>query len=122
MNREQKRAYIKKAKKKGVPQKMAEAHAEIMDISDGKIIEPQDIQEGEKVRLNLENIKTRKNYDKMTDKYKLFVETNANTIFTAHLERPTLISFVEKPSWLFYSGDLIKLGEGESNVSHKDTV
>lgn len=111
MNREQKRAFVKKAQKKGVSKKTAEAYAEIMDMGDRKIIEPQDIQEGEKVRLNLENIKTRQNYGHMTDKYKAFVETNIDTVFTAHIERPTLISFVEEPSWLFYSGDLIKIGE-----------
>lgn len=122
MNREQKRAYIKKAKKKGISQKMAETYTDIMDIGDGKIIEPQDIQEGDKVRLNLENIQARNSYDKMTDKYKSFVESNANMVFTAHLERPTLISFAEDSSWLFYSGDLIKLGEGESNVSHKSAI
>ena len=109
MNREQKRAFVKKAQMKGVSKKTVEAYAEIMDMGDGTIIEPQDIQEGESVKLNLENIKNRRNYENMSDKYKSFVETNADKIFTAHLERPTLVSFVEEPSWLFYSGDLIKV-------------
>lgn len=114
MNREQKRAFVKKAQKKGVSKKTAEAYAEIMDMGDGKVIEPQDIQEGEKVKLNSEIIKARRNYENMSDKYKSFIEANADKVFTAHLERPTLISFVEEPSWLFYSGDLIKV-EGDDN-------
>lgn len=116
MNREQKRAFVKKAQRKGVSKKTAEAYAEIMDMGDGKVIEPQDIQEGERVKVNLEIIKARKNFENMNDKYKSFVETNSDKVYTAHLERPTLISFVEEPSWLFYSGDLIRVGRCDDNV------
>ena len=106
MNREQKRAFVKKAKKRGVSANAAKAYAEI--ISNGA---KQDIAEDEKVRLNIETIKARQNYEKMSDKYKEFVDTNADTIFTAHIERPTLISLKEEPKWLFWCGDLIKMKE-----------
>ena len=109
MNREQKRNFVKKAKKRGVNADEAKAYAEIISGGAGTPTPSQDITEGEKVRLNLENIKARKNYKIMSEKYKEFVETNAETVFTAHVERPTLISLSEEPRWLFWCGDLIKV-------------
>lgn len=113
MNREQKRAFVKRAKKKGVGTEAAKAYAEIISNGSGKPTPPQDIVEGEKIKLNLKNITSRANYDNMSDKYKIFVNENENTIFTAHVEKPNLISFAEEPKWLFWSGDLIKVSEEE---------
>lgn len=109
MNREQKRNFVKKAKKRGINSDTAKAYAEIMSSGSGEPTPPQDFSEGENVKLNLENIKSRKNYERMTDNYKAFVEANEDTVFTAHVERPNLISFVEEPKWLFWSGDLVKV-------------
>lgn len=111
MNREQKRAFVKKAKKKGVGTDAAKAYAEIISSGAGEPSPKQEIVEAERVRLNIENLKARQNYERMSDKYKEFVETNANTIFTAHVEKPTLISLKEEPKWLFWCGDLIKVKE-----------
>lgn len=113
MNRKQRRDFLKKAQKKGVNKDIAEVYAEIFSNGAGTPTPPQDIAEGEKVKLNLESIKARKNYERMTEGYKEFVNVNADTIFTAHVERPTLISFSEEPKWLFWSGDLIKAKDGE---------
>lgn len=111
MNREQKRAFVKKAKKRGVSANAAKAYVEIISNGAGQTTPKQDIAEDEKVKLNIETIKARQNYEKMSDKYKEFVDTNADTIFTAHIERPTLISLKEEPKWLFWCGDLIKMKE-----------
>ena len=117
MNREQKRAFVKKSKKRGVSADAAKAYAEIISNGAGKTSPKQDIVEGEKVKLNIETIKARQNYEKMSDKYKEFVDSNADTVFTAHVERPTLISLKEEPKWLFWCGDLIKvIGGGEEDV------
>lgn len=109
MNREQKRAFVKRAQKKGIDKDSAKAYAEIISSGSGTPSPPQDIAEGEKVKLDIEKIKGRKNYERMSDKYKEFVMANPDTIFTAHVERPSLISLVEEPKWLFWCGDLIKL-------------
>lgn len=111
MNREQKRAFVKKAKKKGVGANEAKAYAEIISHGTGTHTPPQDIVEDEKVKLNIESIKARQNYERMSDKYKEFVNSNADTVFTAHVEQPTLISLKEEPRWLFWSGDLIRVEE-----------
>lgn len=111
MNREQKRAFVKKAKKRSVSANAAKAYAEIISNGAGQTAPKQDIAEDEKVKLNIETIKARQNYEKMSNKYKEFVDTNADTIFTAHIERPTLISLKEEPKWLFWCGDLIKMKE-----------
>lgn len=47
----------------------------------------------------------------MNPKYKEFVEANADTVFTAHLEKDTLVSLKEQPEWIFWSGNLIRIKE-----------
>lgn len=42
----------------------------------------------------------------MAEAYKSFVEDNESVVFTAHVEKPNMISFLEEPRWLFWSGDL----------------
>jgi hypothetical protein len=113
MNREQKRAFVKRAKKRGTDEKAAKAYAEIISNGAGKTSPKQDIVEDEKVKLNVENLKARQNYARMSDTYKEFIDANIDTVFTAHVERPTLISLKEEPKWLFWCGDLIKVKEEE---------
>lgn len=117
MNREQRRAFVKNAKSKGVSQKAAEAYAAILDRGVGKVTPAQTIEEGEQVMLNLDTLKARQNYERMSELYKQFVEESSSKVFTAHVERPNLISLKEEPKWLFWSGDLIKCSTTESEVS-----
>lgn len=81
----------------------------IVNEGSGTPSPPQEIAEGDKVRLNIELVKTRKNYSRMAEGYKKFVEQNDGTVFTAHVERENMISMAEEPRWLFWSGDLIKV-------------
>lgn len=118
MNREQRRAFVKKAKSKGISEKAAEAYAAILDKGVGKVTPSQPIDEDEQVMLNVEAIKARQNYGRMSDFYKQFVEESSGKVFTAHVERPNLISLKEEPQWLFWSGDLIKCSTIESEVSN----
>jgi len=113
MNREQKRKFVKDAKKRGVKETEAKAYAEIISSGSGKNTKAQEIKEDEKVKLNLEAIKARKNYERLSPKYKEFVESNEDTVFLAHVERPNIISMKdeENKQWLFWSGDLIKVGD-----------
>lgn len=123
MNREQKRSLERRLRKKGHSKESAAEYVEsaatldtIIRTGSGIVSPPKKISEGDKVMLNLERIKSRKNYDKMSDGYKSFVEGNADAVFTAHVERPNTISMVEEPRWLFWSGDLDLITEvaGES--------
>lgn len=104
MNREQKRNFVKRAAKKGMDKKLAKTFAESIGSFHS---DPQDIEEGAKVKINLDLIKSRKNYENMSEKYKEFVESSADQVFTAHVEKRNLVSFVEEPKWLFWSGDLL---------------
>lgn len=109
MNREQKRKFVKDAKKKGVKESEAKAYAEIISNGAGRNTDAQVISEDEKVMLDINAITSRKNYERMSDKYKEFVNGNSDKVFTAHVEHQNLISFKEEPRWLFWSGDLIKV-------------
>lgn len=108
MNREQKRRFIKNAAKNGMTKERAKAYAEISSGT-GEHTEAQQFEEGDKLMLNVPVIKARKNYPIMNASYKEFVESSEGTIFTAHKENDNLISLVEEPKWLFWSGDLIKV-------------
>lgn len=111
MNRQQKRTFVKKAQSKGISKNVAEAYLAIKEAGLDKVSLPKQFQEGDKVKLDVEKITQRKDYEKMNPRYKEFVESNADTVFTAHLERETLISLAEQPEWLFWSGSLIKVKE-----------
>lgn len=75
---------------------------------------PEEIGEGDKVRLNVTRIKSRKGYAKLTEAYKAFVDVSKDEVFTAHVEMKNMVSFVEEPRWLFWSGDLVKVTPGEA--------
>ena len=78
------------------------------------------LKEGEKVRLNIKEIKTHPDWHKKTEKYKDFVENNSNTIFTvkyddAFQDPPTLVCLVEdEEKWLWYEGYLIRINDDKS--------
>ena len=77
----------------------------------GETTRPQKFNEDDKFMLDIEKIKSRKNYNRMTDNYKRFVNENADTVLTAHVESRGLISAKEEPVWLFWSGDLLRVVE-----------
>lgn len=73
---------------------------------------PGEFYEDDPVVLNTEKIRSAKGYQELQEKYRQFVEENEGTVFTAHIERPTLVSFKEDPTWWFYSGDLLPAKKG----------
>lgn len=95
----------------GISKGDAEKYVFIVNEGSGTPSPPQEIAEGGKVRLNIELIKARKNYPRMAEGYKKFVEQNGSTVFTAHVERENMISMVEEPRWVFWSGDLIRVDD-----------
>lgn len=116
MNREQRRAVEKKARKNGMSKELAKTYAAIASGT-GEHTKRQDFEEGEAVQLNVPVIKARKNYERMSPAYKEFVERNEGVVFHAHIERQTLVSLLEEPKWWFWSVDLIKVkNEGEEEV------
>lgn len=114
MNRDQRRAMEKALRKKGLSKENAKAYVQIMNNADairlggaGEISPPKHIEEGDKIRLDISRVKARKNYGRMAQGYRDFVESAGDTVFTAHVERENMISLTEDPRWLFWSGDLI---------------
>lgn len=111
MNRKTRRNFVKKARKKGISKNTAEAYIAIKEAGLDKLSLPKRFNEGDMVRIDVEKIMSRKDYERLNPKYREFIESNRDSVFTAHLERDTLISFVEHPEWLFWSGILIKVEE-----------
>ena len=70
------------------------------------------IKEGDKVKLDIKSIMSHPNYDRLTDKYRSYVLTNANKIFTVTYEKrmgenPDLVTFKEDNTWIWREEDLI---------------
>ncbi len=63
--------------------------------------------------MNVERIITRKDYPRMQEEYRQFVESNRNKIFIAHPRREksdgfsALIELEGVDKWLFWYGDLL---------------
>lgn len=61
--------------------------AEILVNSVGYVYSPpQNISEGDRVKINIDLIKGRKNYDRMSSKYRGFVENSEGVIFLLMLK------------------------------------
>ena len=110
MNREQRRKMVKTAVKNGVKKEYAKAYSDISKGT-GNHTEAKEFEEDDRLMLDIDAIKSRKNYPIMNPKYKQFVEESGGKVFTAHKENNNLISLKEEPEWLFWSGDLIKVDD-----------
>ena len=108
----------KALRKKGISKDDAKAYVQVMNNADairlggvGETTPPKHIEEGDKICLDIEKVKARKNYARMAQGYRDFVEAAGDTVFTAHVEHENMISLSEEPRWLFWSGDLVKKEE-----------
>ena len=110
MNREQRRTYEKKLRAKGVSKSDAENIVALKQKLDS--VEP--LPEGQRVRLNIKSIMEHPDYERLTDRYKQFVQDNKDNVFTVeydpqHLKNPTLVCLKEDPTpvkWIWWVGDL----------------
>lgn len=118
MNREQKRNYIKIAKKKGIGEEYARAYIALKESEESDmVISSEDIKniifdrkaikDGDKVLINVDKITSNKNYSKMLEEYREFIENSNGVIYTAKVEKEHFVSLEENPKWLFFAEDLI---------------
>lgn len=123
MNREERRAAVKKLTKKGLTKERAITFVKRMDSI---TTNPITAWEGEKVTLDYNRIISYPDWKQMREDYRNWVTEHKNDIFTVEFdslkkERQTtdynsLVQFVEdetKPKWLFWAGDLIPV-EGQT--------
>jgi len=79
------------------------------------------LKDGDKVLLDIEKIKARKDYYKTQSEYQSFVEQNKGIVFTARPYRKyndgfsVMVELKEEPRWLFWYGDLIRITDGGKN-------
>lgn len=110
MNRKQKRRLIAKPNL----YERVKSFADLYALFHSKGIEIPAIKDGDKIKLNLESIRSHPDYPSLSAKYTQFVENNADTVFTAKVEHggyiDGMISLQEdQTGWLFWAGDLLKL-------------
>jgi len=78
------------------------------------------LQDGDRVRLKVQQIKRRKNWPRMNEKYKEFIEGSKDKIFTVKLKDGAvrgvsyrLATLVEEPMWYFWQEDLMLVKDEE---------
>lgn len=123
MNREQRRSKPKKVDKHSDKKiKAFESMWKAAMNSLSKHTDRQDFKDGDRVMMNVDAIKARPNYGKMNQRYRDFVENNAETVFTVEIEHEngSLIRFKEEPTWLFWGGDLLSIKDSGGNAVDKD--
>ena len=68
------------------------------------------LENGDRVRFNLDRIRNRQDYKNLTVRFKLFVFDNMDRVFTVRLTRiKGIVELMEAPQWLFQETDLIKV-------------
>lgn len=118
MSREQKRKAIKMAKKKGIPKSIVELYFNIKLHGSP----PQQFNEGDKVKLDIEAIKKHSDYSKLTERYRNFVNDHVDDIFTIVCDKGrqntnTLVCLAEDPDkWLFWTGNLKLVERGDKDA------
>ena len=111
MNREQKRALEKRLRSAGRSAKQIRAVVHMEDSASERIY----LKDGEKVKINVAQIRGYKVWPDFNPEYQKFVEANADTVFTVMHEKglkPCFICFEEDartPKWLFYERDLVRV-------------
>lgn len=106
MNRKQRRAFVKKAKKQGVSKEAAEAYLAAMEMKIHDTSE-QEFQEGEEVTIDVEGIQKSASYRAMSDKYKAFIEENKDKVFRIkYTKKKNLYALEGVDGWIFWRGDL----------------
>lgn len=107
MNKEQKRKYIKKLKDKGFSQKDIDLYVRYKELSETSI----DLPEGIKVRLDVGNIKSHPDYPRFTEKYRNWVDSNKDSLFTVEYIKDgrsnhNVVTLKEDDfKWRFWTGD-----------------
>lgn len=110
MNRKTRRDFYKKVRNKGISKEAAYAYLEMKEAGLDELFTspPPVFADGDKVRIDVEKIKSRKAYERMNEEYKKFIEDSAGVVYTAKPEKGNFITFEEDQTWHFWSGDLIK--------------
>lgn len=108
MNREEKRSLERKLRAKG----HSPADIERMVMVKEMMSNSKNLQEGQKVRFNIERLRADPDWADKQDAYKEWVETHAGETFTVEYDEkhsPTLVCLKECDAtvkWLFWDGDL----------------
>lgn len=110
MNRKTRRDFYKKVRNKGISKEAAYAYLAMKEAGLDELFTtpPSTFNSGDKVCIDIEKIKSRKAYERMSDGYKKFIEDSAGVVYTAEPEKGNFITFEEDQTWHFWSGDLIK--------------
>lgn len=108
MNREQTRKLTKQLKNKGKTPEEIEYLISLQKLKETRMF----FEEGEKVTLDVEQIKAHPDFERKVEGYKNFVLSNEGKVFTVkydknHQKNPLLVVLEEDPiGWLWHESEL----------------
>lgn len=120
-NRGQKRDFIRRMERKGIKRDVVQLYFRVKDAQE-RSVNAEKIQEGTKVRIDVDHIKGAKEYSKLNKDYREFVESSRGKIFTAHIERKFVSLNENDNQWLFWPGNLIIVEEKGDNDNERGKI
>lgn len=72
-----------------------------------KELKSNNIKDGDKIKIDVDSIMSRKGFNKMNLLYQNFIKKSKNKVFTARVTRQGFVELIEAPEWLFWKGELI---------------
>lgn len=117
MNREQRRA--KERRLKSV--KGFSAYRKLIDATMKMAATDNMLEDGEKVKLDVDRITGRTEFSSLQPGYQQFVAANRDRVFTAKIRRrsqggyPVVVDLEEDDTWSFWVGDLIRVNQSPSD-------
>lgn len=103
MNRAERRDFFRRTRLAGLPKGYAQMYLDAIEANERL---PTEIQDGTKVKINVDQITNGKNYYRMLDEYKEFVESSRDKVFTAYMDE-RFVRLDGAGKWRFWAGDLI---------------
>ena len=109
MNRKERRKFVQLAKKNGFSRGAAEAYLAVKEMGDVADAAPKMFEDGDKVKIDVDRIRQRKDFESKSEKYKQVLEEEAGKVFEVKNIKGNLYSLEGLDAWIFWGGDLIKV-------------
>lgn len=109
MNREERRKFVKRARKEGYSRGAAEAYLAVKELSDAGEMTQKMFEDGDEVIIDVHGIMKRNDYGLKSDKYKDMITEHEGEVFKVRNIKGNIYALDGLQGWIFWGGDLISV-------------